>query len=154
MSKQTNEHMVNSITGKGSVFIGDLEIKGMIRVDGDFIGSIVTDGKVVIGHAARCECSIRSKSAVIGGKIKGNVFVDDRLHVLSGAVIIGNIYAPHIVLEEGVCIHGTCKSSGRENATDEQKEFILLHGAMPQLPSVIVAQRSKIHGRLQSEIKR
>jgi cytoskeletal protein CcmA (bactofilin family) len=106
------DSLVNSLIGAGSAFDGDLDVEGMLRVDGDVRGSIRVTGKIVVGAAGRVEASIRARSAIIGGLIKGDVYVSERLRLLSGGTVVGNVYAPRIEVEDGTCIHGYVEVSG------------------------------------------
>lgn len=143
MASQTNDHLLNTILGTGSIFFGDLELTGMVRIDGSVVGSIKTSGKVVIGGNARCECSIRAKSAVIGGIVKGDIIVDESLVLLEGSSVIGNIYAPKFETEEGVFIHGDCKFSGKFNMQDELTAFVHEHGGIRESPKVKLDKKTK-----------
>ena len=84
----------------------------MLRVDGDVRGSIRVTGKIVVGAAGRVEASIRARSAIIGGLVKGDVYVSERLRLLSGGTVVGNVYAPRLEIEDGTCIHGYVEVSG------------------------------------------
>ena len=101
-----NTNVVNSIIGFGTSFNGNLDIKGLLKIDGDFSGSIKAQGKVLVGHQGRAKCSIFANTVVIGGVVKGDIFADERVVVLSTGMVIGNIRAPKLVLESGVLFNG------------------------------------------------
>jgi len=108
------DSFINSIVGEGTKFTGNLELQGLLRIDGDFFGSITTDGKVLVGRHGRAECDIRAETVVIGGALKGNITAMEKVIVLSTAIIIGNIEAPRLIVEEGVIINGKLTVSGIE----------------------------------------
>lgn len=139
------DNLLNTILGRGSVFFGDLQLDGMVRVDGTLIGSLKTSGRVVVGESARCECSIRAKSAVVGGVVKGDIVVDDHLRLLRGSVVIGNIFAPKFEAEDGVVIHGDCKFSGKVMDETAVKAFIFEHGGILETPRERLASKVKAH---------
>jgi cytoskeletal protein CcmA (bactofilin family) len=123
------DSLVNSIIGAGSAVDGDIDIDGLLRVDGDVRGSIRATGKVVVGAAGRIQASIRAQSAIIGGVVKGDVYVSDRLRILSGGVVIGNVFAPRMEVEDGTVVHGDVAVTGRlESAEDELRVFVEAHG--------------------------
>jgi len=99
---------INSLVGKGTRFDGELKLTGLLRIDGDFTGSINTDGKVLIGRSGRVKCSINAGSVIIGGVVKGNIFSSGKVVVLSTGMVLGNIKAPSIIIEEGVILNGKC----------------------------------------------
>ena len=99
---------VNSIVGEGTRFNGELDLNGLLRIDGDFTGSIKTTGKVLVGKNGRAECTINASTVVIGGAVKGNIYSSERVIVLSSGMILGNIYTPRLIVEEGVILDGEC----------------------------------------------
>jgi cytoskeletal protein CcmA (bactofilin family) len=123
------DSLVNSIIGAGSAVDGDLDVDGLLRIDGDLRGSLRVTGKVVVGSAGRVEANIRAKSAIIGGTVKGDVYVSDRLRILSGGVVIGNVFAPRFEAEDGTVVHGDVAVTGRpEGAEEDLAAFVRSHG--------------------------
>ncbi len=112
-----NHSLINSIIGEGTRFSGELVLKGLLRIDGDFIGSVNTEGKVLVGKTGRAECSIVAGTAVIGGVVHGNIRASGRVVILATGMVLGNIQAGSLVVEEGVLLHGNCwiKGSGSQN---------------------------------------
>ncbi|OQY40826.1 MAG: hypothetical protein B6229_00675 [Spirochaetaceae bacterium 4572_7] len=101
-----NVNVINSIIGNGTVFTGDLDLTGLLKIDGDFSGSIKAEGKVLIGNSGRAKCSIFAKTVVVGGVVKGDIYAEDRVVILSTGMVIGNIRSPRLVMEEGVLFNG------------------------------------------------
>ncbi|MCF6334184.1 MAG: polymer-forming cytoskeletal protein [Spirochaetales bacterium] len=99
---------INSIVGEGTKFVGDLELKGLLRVDGDFIGTITTKGKVLIGKNGRAECTISADTVVIGGVVKGDITAGEKVVILSTGMLIGNVSTPRLISEDGVILNGFC----------------------------------------------
>ena len=105
---QDDASFINSIVGEGTSFSGELELNGLLRIDGDFTGTIRTDGKVLVGINGRAECTINAGTVVIGGVVKGNIYADEKVLILSTGMMIGNIHTPRLIAEEGVVLHGNC----------------------------------------------
>lgn len=123
------DSLVNTLIGAGSAVDGDLEVDGMLRIDGDLRGSARVTGKVVVGSSGRVQASIRAKSAIVGGLVRGDLYVTDSARLLSGAVVLGNVFAPRLEAEEGAVIHGDIEVTGRPgNAETEIRRFIESHG--------------------------
>jgi cytoskeletal protein CcmA (bactofilin family) len=112
MSGSGNEAFVNSLIGEGSFFQGDISISGLLRIDGDFSGSVKTSGKVFVGRSGRADCSINASSVVVGGVIRGAITASEKVVILSSAVVIGSISSPQLIAEEGVILEGTIHISG------------------------------------------
>jgi cytoskeletal protein CcmA (bactofilin family) len=107
-AKEIDGTFINSIVGEGTTFKGDLNLQGLLRIDGDFTGSIKTPGKVLIGKNGRAECTINSSVVVVGGVVKGNVYASESVIALSTGMILGNVIAPQFIAEEGVLLNGKC----------------------------------------------
>ncbi len=100
---------INSIIGEGTRLSGEFDLNGLLRIDGDFCGTVRTKGKVLVGRNGRAECTVYAGTVVIGGVVRGNIFASERVVILSTGVVLGNIQAPRFIVEEGVLLHGTCK---------------------------------------------
>lgn len=100
---------INSIIGEGTRLSGEFDLNGLLRIDGDFCGTVRTKGKVLVGRNGRAECTVHAGTVVIGGVVRGNIFASERVVILSTGVVLGNIQAPRFIVEEGVVLHGTCK---------------------------------------------
>lgn len=104
----TDGSFINSIVGEGTEFRGDLKLSGLLRVDGDFSGSITTDGKILVGKNGRAECTIKAGTVVVGGVVRGNISANEKVVILSTGMVIGNVSTPRLIVEEGVVLNGNC----------------------------------------------
>jgi cytoskeletal protein CcmA (bactofilin family) len=112
MAQHFDDSLVNSIVGSGTHFRGHIELSGLLRIDGDFSGSVKTGGKVIVGRGGRADCSIDAHTVVIGGIVRGNIYATDKVIALESAIIIGNIYATRLIAEDGVLIDAGLMISG------------------------------------------
>ena len=99
--------MLNSIIGEGTKFKGEFDLDGLLRIDGDFSGIIRSKGKVLVN--GRAECDIYAGIVIIGGIVKGNVFSTEYVKILATGMVIGDITAPCLIIDEGVIFCGVCK---------------------------------------------
>ena len=104
---------INTLVGQGSSFKGDVVVHGFFRVDGDFTGSITTEGRILVSPSGRVKGSLTGRDIVIGGVVKGDVYGTERITLLSTALVLGNVYAPRIQMERGVLVEGYCCSTPR-----------------------------------------
>ena len=105
------------ILEKDSSFKGEFKSKCDFRVDGNFEGSIETNGKVVIGKNGRIEGTVVCSSADIEGVINGTIHVEDLLSIRSTGLVKGDVVMSKLVVESGAIFNA--KSSMKDEATDD-----------------------------------
>ncbi|MGL4524848.1 MAG: bactofilin family protein [Spirochaetia bacterium] len=119
--------VVNSVIGEGARFSGDLELEGLVRIDGDFLGTIRHADRVLVGKTGRVKSSIKARVVVVAGAIVGDIYASESLEILSTALVIGNVRAPLILVENGVILHGMCEvmphSAENEEPDPESNSF-------------------------------
>ncbi len=110
-SRVSDDAFINSIIGEGTRFKGEFDLNGLLRIDGDFTGTIRTPGKVLVGKNGRAECTMHAGTVVIGGIVRGDIYSAEKVVILSTGLVIGSISAPRLIVEEGVLFNGTCRIS-------------------------------------------
>ena len=97
---------LNALLGKGSDFQGKLTFEGSVRIDGRFTGEILTDGHLIIGEGAQVQAEIRVGTVQIYGNVTGNVTASDRVDLLGGARLIGDVKAARLTIADGASFKG------------------------------------------------
>ncbi len=105
----SDDAFINSIIGEGTRFKGEFDLNGLLRIDGDFTGTIRTKGKVLVGKNGRAECTLHAGTVVIGGVVRGEIFSTEKVIILSTGLMLGNITTPRLIVEEGVILNGSCR---------------------------------------------
>ncbi len=108
MVASTENLIVNSLIGVGSEFRGEFKVKDLLRIDGYFKGSIVTEGKVLIGQTGVVETDIKAEIVVVGGEVRGSIFASKRVILLSTCKLVGDIVTSSFLVEEGGVFNGHC----------------------------------------------
>ncbi len=108
---KTVEQNVNDISriSLGAAIRGDLYSTTDIRLDGQVDGSLYSEGKIVVGEAARLSGKMFCTNVDFWGKMDGDIFVKDTLSLKSSAVVNGNIHVRKIQVEMGAQINGSFK---------------------------------------------
>ena len=107
MEKKNDTGFLTMI-GEGSVFEGSIVVPHSLRIDGTFKGRIDTAEMLTIGKNGRVEAEIKSKSAIIGGKVTGNIAAEERVELEAEASLIGDLRTRDLVISEGAVFHGKC----------------------------------------------
>lgn len=103
------EGSLNSILGPGCKVKGNIDLKGTLRIDGDFEGEIKCPETLIIGKSGVVKANVAVKNAVIGGKLIGNVTATSKIELQTGSHVEGDISTARLVIDEGVFFEGACR---------------------------------------------
>src|SRR5262245_48230424 len=85
---------------------GDLKFSGEMTFDGKIDGDVRGEGSLFLGDTSVVNGNIDTQSAVVRGKVNGNVVAKDKLEVKAKSELFGDIRASKLVIEEGVTFVG------------------------------------------------
>jgi cytoskeletal protein CcmA (bactofilin family) len=77
-----------------------------LMFNGTLNGDIAAAGELTLGPSADIHGEVRARSLKLSGKVRGNVFIGDTCKIFSSAVLIGDLEANRLVLEEGASFLG------------------------------------------------
>lgn len=95
-----------ALLGSGTEYQGQLNFKGTVRIDGRFIGTICSEGKLILGKDASIEGNITVSELVMHGALKGDVRVSKRTTLHQTARLSGTLTTPLLAMEEGALLQG------------------------------------------------
>jgi cytoskeletal protein CcmA (bactofilin family) len=104
-----------TILGPESEFEGTIRIPHSLRIDGLFKGKIETTEMLTIGNKGQIFADIMAKSAIIGGKVTGNIIADERVELESCSSLEGDLRTKDLVINEGAVFHGRCAMKDSRN---------------------------------------
>ena len=107
--KETPEPEPGAILGKGSRFEGKLGFDGTVRIDGEFKGDIVSDGKLVVGDNAHIDGNVAVGVAVVSGTLTGTLKAKTLVELKPHARVNGEATTASLVIERGAQFDGTVK---------------------------------------------
>ncbi len=103
---------LSTIIGKDSLFTGNMEVKGLLRIDGRIKGKIICDETVTVGATGEVEADIDAKIVIVTGAIIGNIHTSEKIELQAKAKVLGDITTKNIVIEQGAIFHGSCQMKG------------------------------------------
>ncbi len=115
------EEKMDTVLGAGSEIEGTIIVRGGVRIDGKFKGTLRVQGTLVVGRSGNLDGEIFAKEAVIGGTLKGKVKIDEKIEFQTGATFEGELVCKGLIVQEGVKFDGTCSMTKREVAPQEKK---------------------------------
>jgi len=83
---------------------------GSMRVDGNVIGNIETNGVLSLGETGFVDGDVIVDSARIAGRVLGNIHCKNALHLASTAEVMGDILTGTLIIDDGVVFHGLCQT--------------------------------------------
>ena len=108
-----------SIIAQGAKFEGTIDVKGTLRIEGEFKGNIGTPESLVVGKTGVVRASVKVKNAIIGGQFFGDLEAENKIELQSGSHLEGDIKTKRLVIDEGVFFEGNCSMGAKKpNAAD------------------------------------
>ena len=106
---ETNLNRTKTVLGGETKFNGILRFRDSLKIDGIFEGSIDSPGFLVIEKNASVTADITIGSLVVGGTVIGNVTAEDKVEILPGGNITGNIKCSRFVMADETGFSGKCE---------------------------------------------
>ena len=113
-----SEETPETTLGAGVSFRGQLSFERFLRIDGDFEGELLSQGKVVVGPTGSVKADLNLREAIIEGKVEGNITVQEKLELRGQASIKGDIRAKSLCVDEGVSISGIVMVCPQSDCTE------------------------------------
>tara|TARA_B110001454_G_scaffold218875_1_gene248366 strand:- start:1306 stop:1719 length:414 start_codon:yes stop_codon:yes gene_type:complete len=121
---QKNKIMERNVVAKNTTIVGDIKSDGDFRIDGTLEGTLITDGRVIIGTNGFIKGKVEATNADIEGKFSGELLVSNTLTIKTTADISGTVVIGKLSVEPGASFNATCAMKGAVkelNSSDEQK---------------------------------
>lgn len=125
MGKVFDDVSIKTIIGQGSFIRGDLSVSGVMRVDGDVDGDVVSNNCVMIGENARINGNVTATSVISRGLIRGNILAEIEVRLFSSAIVLGDVFTKKINIQYGVLFEGRCFAVNDIHLFDKTKEEYL-----------------------------
>jgi len=103
------------LLGKTTSFTGILKFAATVRIQGNFRGTIDASGDLIVDKEAVINADrIMVKSLTVFGNITGTVLAQDKVDMMSGAKVHGDVSAARLRIADGVLFEGKCKMTNVE----------------------------------------
>lgn len=120
-----------NIIQKGTEITGTINCAGDIRIDVTLNGTLVSQGKLVVGNSGVIEGEVTCKNADVSGRMKAKIYVEELLQLKSSADIVGEINTKKLSIEPGANFSGTCNmGNGNIPSTNETRKETLQEAAV------------------------
>ena len=96
----------------GSKVKGSVTGEAPLRIEGELDGRIMLKGTVTVADGGLVKGEIKADSVQVSGKVIGNVTGRERVEVLAGGSLEGDVSSPRFVIIEGAFFKGNVEMSG------------------------------------------
>ena len=110
-NEQIMESPVKNLIGKDTIIKGDVQSSGDIRIDGQLIGSLKSNGKIVVGQTGIVEGDLTCKQADISGMVKGILKCEELTSLKSTSKVEIELITKQLFIEVGAVFTGKCQMS-------------------------------------------
>lgn len=98
--------MATTVIGPGITIEGEVTSEDEVVVAGVLKGKLAVDGPVTIESEGQVEADIDAHTVSIGGNVTGNVTVTERVDLLAGGRLIGDVKAARLTIADGASFKG------------------------------------------------
>lgn len=113
---QTEEVQQRTVVGSGTMFNGDLDVKGDLIVLGCIEGNIKCEGTVHIGEPGVVSGEVLAMNVEVAGKLEGNI-ESGSLIVLTNGLVTGKVAADSFIIRTGGSFEGDSRRRTPDNVT-------------------------------------
>lgn len=126
-----DDFSIQSLLGHDSFVQGNLKTQGLTRIDGSINGNVEIDGEVIIGSECKIRGNIRAGSVtLLGSIVQGNIESSEKVRLTKGAVVLGDVTARNIRMDEGCIINGHCVGLSDEKEKNAASDLYAREGAI------------------------
>jgi cytoskeletal protein CcmA (bactofilin family) len=110
---------LETMIGDGTHVMGQLSVKGTIRIDGIAEGDVHADW-VVVGETGKILGNTHTRGMVVGGSVEGNVEATETVELMGKASMTGEIHAPKLSIAEGAVFDGRSRMKSETEPSEAQ----------------------------------
>jgi len=125
MKKTKKSNSISTFFGFGSRIEGTIEFQDTMRLDGNVIGKICSNGgTVIVGEQAVVEAEIIVGVAIVKGKVNGIIEASERIEIYPPGRVVGDIHSPVVLIEPGVVFNGNCVMTAKNVPMKKRLNFL------------------------------
>lgn len=104
---------VQTLISKDCSIVGDITLKGTVKIDGKLEGNLKTKGDVIVAPKAEVIGNISAHNVLIAGTVTGDVTAKGQVSMMSKGKLKGDITYSAMAMEEDAEITGSCSLQTR-----------------------------------------
>ncbi len=96
-----------TVIGQGIIIEGEVTSDEAVVVAGTVRGKLTVDGPLTIEAGGVVEADVGATSLSLGGTVTGNVTASDRVDLLAGSRLVGDVRAGRVTIADGAVFKGS-----------------------------------------------
>jgi len=97
---------IYTILGPDTSFKGVLDAQESLRIEGNFEGTINSQGEVYIGEGSVVNADVYGKRVIVSGELKGTIEAINGLEITGTGRVYGDITGDRLIVDEGAVYKG------------------------------------------------
>jgi cytoskeletal protein CcmA (bactofilin family) len=115
------EPALEVIIGPESSIKGDLDTKGIVRIDGTIEGCIHADW-LIVGRTGAVIGDVVLRGIVVDGMVRGNIDSREIIEIKPKGVVEGDVFTTRLIVSEGAFFDG--RSNMQKLANTDNKDIL------------------------------
>jgi cytoskeletal protein CcmA (bactofilin family) len=111
---------------QGARLQGELKVNGNLQIFGSIDGIVNAVGDIEVGCEGSLKADLSGRNITVAGTVKGKIYGQERVLLVQGAHVEGDIHAQSLKIEDGVFFQGNCVM-GESARTAQPGKVIELH---------------------------
>lgn len=140
---------LRSALGPGTVIQGKLSFDTPVRIDGKLGGEIFSSKALIVGPQGVIDAKVEVAALIVMGRVTGTIRASERIEVMAGAKISGDISTPSLVIQEGAVLNVDCKMPTASRAAERSIEHVAK--AVSDLGTAIAAKTEEVGAAASSQ---
>ena len=119
---------IDTLVGQKTLFKGDLEFSGGLRVDGQVKGNVTarddSNSTLVLSELGEIEGNVSVPHVIVNGSITGNISSSVRVELQAKARVHGDVHYKAVEMELGASINGNLVCDPGNSGTTQLKPVV------------------------------
>ncbi|MGA3301114.1 MAG: polymer-forming cytoskeletal protein [Candidatus Acidiferrales bacterium] len=96
-----------AVLGPGLTVKGQISGDEDLQIEGKVEGPIALKGqRLTVGSSGEIVSDVHAREVIVYGKVRGNLFAEDRVEVKKDGSVVGNITGGRVLIEDGAYLKG------------------------------------------------
>lgn len=112
----------DTIIAEGVKVEGDFTSNGNVSIEGHVTGNVAAGGDIYIGESAVIDADVTARNAVVAGRVKGNVRIDDKIELTQSSYLEGDLETYVLSIAPGAQVNGRIVMPNNKGGVGESVE--------------------------------